>query len=245
MLMAVLDIFSVRIFRHFLFIVCVCLGAGKAAAQGLRISDADVSLADPVLAEKVEAGLPVKAVKGRSVLRPGVGSRSLVKLTSYKRTADQKLLEEAILAESARYKIDPDLVFALVWQESGGRLGAVSPKNARGPMQLMPGTAVRFGVTNPHDAKQAVRGGVAYLVWLLDRYNGNVSLALASYNAGEGSVDAYLYGKTLISGGKVINRGKFRTQTGIPPYAETMNYVKRIAERYRLIRASKALKADR
>jgi hypothetical protein len=211
--------------------------AGGVSAQSFRISDADVSLAERVVSEdgpgqdlvKVEGGLPVSSK-----------AKSLVRLTSYKRTQDQIILEEAILRESARYNIDPDLVFALVWQESGGRLGAVSPKNARGPMQLMPGTAKRFGVRNPHDAKEAVRGGVAYLVWLLDRFNGNVSLALAGYNAGEGAVEAYLDGKTIVlRGGKVINGRGLRTG-GIPPYAETVNYVRRIAERYRFLRAGRS-----
>jgi soluble lytic murein transglycosylase-like protein len=172
-------------------------------------------------------------------LRPRAGRRPL-ELTSYERTPDQLLLEEAVYKEAARYSIDPDLVFALVWQESGGRLNAVSPKNARGPLQLMPGTAARFGVRNPHDAKEGVRGGVAYLVWLLDKFGGNVSLALAGYNAGESSVDAYLHGKSVVlRDGKVINRRGIRTG-GIPPYDETENYVRRIAERYRMMRAARA-----
>jgi soluble lytic murein transglycosylase-like protein len=103
----------------------------------------------------------------------------------------------------------------------------------------MPGTAARFGVRDPHDPKEAVRGGVAYLVWLLDRFGGNVSLALAGYNAGEKAVDAYLSGKRVVlPGGKVINARGRRTN-GIPPYDETENYVRRIAERYRLIRAER------
>jgi hypothetical protein len=73
-------------------------------------------------------------------------------------------------------------------------------------------------------------------VWLLDRFGGNVSLALAGFNAGEASVEAYLYGKTVIlCDGKVINRRGIRTD-GIPPYPETVNYVRRVAERYRLLR---------
>jgi len=175
-------------------------------------------------------------------VRPRAGRHPLVKLASYKRTPDQLMLEEAVYKEAARYGIDPDLVFALVSQESGGRLNAVSPKNARGPLQLMPGTAARFGVRNPHDAKEAVRGGVAYLVWLLDKFGGNVSLALAGYNAGESAVDAYWQGKTIVlRDGKVINRRGIRTG-GIPPYDETENYVRRIAKRYRMMRAARAVR---
>jgi len=206
-----------------------------AFGQGLRISDADVSLAVPIVGEDGS-----KQVSSRSEGNPcrGLKARPLGELTSYKRTPDQIVLEDAVYRESARYSIDPDLVFALIWQESGGRLGAVSPKNARGPMQLMSGTAARFGVRNPHDAKEAVRGGVAYLVWLLDRFKGNVSLALAGYNSGEASVEAYLEGKPIIlRDGKVINRRGVQTANGIPPYDETINYVRRIAERYRILRS--------
>jgi len=239
--MSAINNLGVRVWRHLLFIACcLCVGAGEVAAQGVRISDADVSLADLAV---VSHTVKEESVKMQEPLMPGVRARSghpLVKLTSYKRTPDQLMLEEAVYKEAARYGIDPDLVFALVSQESGGRLNAVSPKNARGPLQLMPGTAARFGVRNPHDAREAVRGGVAYLVWLLDKFGGNVSLALAGYNAGESAVDAYWQGKTIVlRDGKVINRRGIRTG-GIPPYDETENYVRRIAERYRMMRAARA-----
>jgi soluble lytic murein transglycosylase-like protein len=85
---------------------------------------------------------------------------------------------------------------------------------------------------------------VAYLVWLLDRFGGKVALALAGYNAGEGSVEAYLSGRTVIlSNGRVINRRGIRND-GIPPYAETMNYVRKVAERYRLLRLSRELRVS-
>lgn len=227
---------GVRVCRQLLLAACcVCGGYSLGLGQGLRISDADVSLADlAVVGDQKDE----RVKRQGSVKSQTAGGGGLVRLTSYRRTPEQLALQEAIYIEARRYSIDPDLVFALVWQESGGRLNAVSPKNARGPLQLMPGTAARFGVRNPHDAKQAVRGGVAYLVWLLDRYSGNVSLALASYNAGESAVDAYREGRTIVlrDGKSVINRRGIRTG-GIPPYVETENYVRRIAERYRLIRA--------
>src|SRR5437660_1666766 len=98
----------------------------------------------------------------------------------------------------------------------------------------MPDTAARFGVKNPHDPEQAAKGAVAYLVWLLDRFGGDVSLALSAYNAGEAAVDAYLAGKTVIlRNGKVINRRGIKTASGIPPYKETENYVENIANYYR------------
>ncbi|MGH9908261.1 MAG: lytic transglycosylase domain-containing protein, partial [Pyrinomonadaceae bacterium] len=146
-------------------------------------------------------------------------------------------LNEAVLCETAKYSIDPLLIYALIEQESGGKVRAVSPKGARGPMQLMPATAARFGVRNPHDIPQAVRGGVEYFVWLLDKFDGNVLLALAGYNAGEGVVEAYRAGRAIIlPNGRVINPRRLRTG-GIPPYPETQAYVRSIALRYIRLRA--------
>ena len=210
--------------RLFVLVGALCLGSGVAVGQRVRITDADVSLIQITEEES-----------GSRVGSDGREGRSQLSIVRTNKSKEQMLLQQAIYEESAKYKIDPNLVLALVWQESGFKLNAVSPKNARGPLQLMPQTAARFGVRNPHDVKESVRGGVKYLVELLDRFGGNVSLALAAYNAGELSVEAYLYGKTVIVEGKVINRRGMRTD-GIPPYAETINYVLRVAERYRLLR---------
>jgi Transglycosylase SLT domain len=222
--MSLTNDFNSCLWRLFVLVGVMCLGSGVSVGQRVRISDADVSL---IQVSEEESG-------------PRVGSdgrerRSQLSILRRNRSKEQMLLQQAIYEESAKHKIDPNLVLALVWQESGFKLNAVSEKNARGPFQLMPHTAARFGVRNPHDAKESVRGGVRYLVELLDRFGGNVSLALAAYNAGELSVEAYLYGKTVIVEGKVINRRGMRTD-GIPPYAETINYVRRVAERYRLLR---------
>jgi soluble lytic murein transglycosylase-like protein len=174
-----------------------------------------------------------------------LGRKSSLERLSNKSQAEIRLeqtIYKAIYKESARFKIDPYLVCAVVWQESSFMPGAVSIKKARGLMQLMPETAARFNVLNPHDPEESIRGGVAYLVWLLDRFGGNVALALAGYNAGPASVEAYLYGRTIVlSNGKVINRRGIRND-GIPPYAETINYVQKVAERYRLLRLSREVK---
>lgn len=105
------------------------------------------------------------------------------------------------------YGINPRLVMAVIRAESNFEPTAVSPKNAQGLMQLIPETAVRFNVRKPFDPEQNIRGGMAYLRWLLAYFEGNVALVAAAYNAGEGAVN------------------RFR---GIPPYAETRGYVKRI-----------------
>jgi soluble lytic murein transglycosylase-like protein len=232
-----IECLGVSVHKQLLFMACfVCLVATVASGQSVRISDADVNLID--LAGVNEA-LKVSEGRVQAVGRSASRGKRVIKFNSEQWEFGNSQLREAIYIEAARYKIDPDLVFALVWQESRWDLRAVSPRNATGPLQLMPGTAARFGVRDPHDPKEAVRGGVAYLVWLLDRFGGNVSLALAGYNAGEGAVDAYLSGKRVVlPGGKVINAGGRRTN-GIPPYDETENYVRRIAERYRLIRAER------
>lgn len=108
--------------------------------------------------------------------------------------------------------VDPFLIYCLMSQESKFTSGAVSPKGAMGLMQLMPGTAARYGVTNPYDVAQSISGGTCYLKDLLKMFNGRIDLALAGYNAGEGAV--MKYGNT------------------IPPYNETQNYVKLIIKRY-------------
>jgi soluble lytic murein transglycosylase-like protein len=124
---------------------------------------------------------------------------------------------DAIIVEAGtRHGVDPVLIYALMHQESSFKQRAVSYKGARGLMQLMPGTAARFGVSNIFDARQNIEGGTRYLKFLLNLFNGDVALALAGYNAGEGAVIKYGW--------------------RIPPYNETQEYVRRISRRYSLMR---------
>lgn len=111
-----------------------------------------------------------------------------------------------------KHGVDPYLIYCLMSQESSFNAGAISYKGAQGLMQLMPGTAARYGVTNPYDVAQNIQGGTRYLKDLLKMFNGRVDLALAGYNAGEGAVMKYGY--------------------TIPPYDETRNYVRVILKRY-------------
>ena len=121
-------------------------------------------------------------------------------------------IDSLIRYYGSQHGVDPYLIYCLMSQESGFTSGATSPKGAQGLMQLMPGTAARYGVTNPYDVEQNIKGGTRYLKDLLKMFNGRVDLALAGYNAGEGAV--MKYGNT------------------VPPYSETRNYVRLILQRY-------------
>ena len=121
-------------------------------------------------------------------------------------------IDQLIRANGTRFGVDPYLVFCVIEHESQFHPNALSPKGAQGLMQLMPGTASRFGVKRPYDPAENIYGGTQYLKELLKMFNGRIDLALASYNAGEGAVLKY--------GGNV------------PPYRETRDYVKRITRRY-------------
>ena len=96
----------------------------------------------------------------------------------------------------------------------------VSRRGARGLMQLMPSTAARFNVTDPHDPKKAIDGAARYTRYLMKRFNGRLDLTLAAYNAGEGVVEAYLAGRSIQVGNRVINP-TCRITGGVPPYRET------------------------
>jgi soluble lytic murein transglycosylase-like protein len=130
-------------------------------------------------------------------------------------TTGDLAIDSYIVDSSRRYSIDPLLIYAQMHQESSFKLRATSYKGASGLMQLMPGTARRFGVSNIYDPKQNIDAGVKYMRWLLNTFGGDVVLALAGYNAGEGAV--WKYG----------NR--------VPPYRETQEYVRRITARYNSI----------
>jgi len=125
-------------------------------------------------------------------------------------------VHDSYIVDSAhRYNVDPLLIYSQMHQESSFNLRATSNKGASGLMQLMPATARRFGVTSIYDPRQNIDAGVRYMRWLLDTFGGDVVLALAGYNAGEGAVMKY--------GGNV------------PPYRETQEYVRRITSRYNSI----------
>lgn len=131
---------------------------------------------------------------------------------------DKTPFERVIRAAAQRYALDADLIHCVIAVESNFDPKAVSPKNARGLMQLLPQTAARFGVKDIFDPEENVNAGSRYLHDLLARYNNNLTLALAAYNAGPERVDQYGH--------------------RVPPYLETMKYVQRIAKSYAKIKAN-------
>jgi soluble lytic murein transglycosylase-like protein len=126
-------------------------------------------------------------------------------------SVDRDGVEKLVREAAERHRVDPALVRAVIQTESNWNPAAVSRKGALGLMQLIPTTAQRFGVNDVFSPKQNVDAGVRYLKTLLERYNGNLDLALAAYNAGEGAVDR---------------------AHGIPAFRETRNYVQRVQEAY-------------
>jgi hypothetical protein len=127
-------------------------------------------------------------------------------------TPEQKSAAEIVRKLAPEYRISPLFALAIIRAESNFDPNARSPKNAQGLMQLIPETSARFNVRRPFDPVQNIRGGLAYLRWLLAYFRGDVALVAAAYNSGEGTVERY---------------------RGIPPYAETRAYVQRIRRHFR------------
>ena len=142
------------------------------------------------------------------------GGRARGKAVFGSRATARRILNdyrEFLVKEAKRRNVSLPLLIAVIAVESNGKQTARSPKGAGGLMQLMPQTALRFGVSDRYTPSQNIRGGAHYLDWLLRRYNGDAVLALAGYNAGEGAVDRF---------------------KGVPPYAETRDYVAKVAGAY-------------
>ena len=170
---------------------------GHAAATGMLQYAPAVNVAEmPVCMQPA----PVKTVTAAEV-------SAIYPPTVYAKTPVSKLVDKLAL----KYEVDPQLVMAVIAVESGFNINARSPKNAQGLMQLIPETAQRFRVKDSFDAEENIKGGIAYLKWLLAYFKGNVQMVAAAYNAGEGAVEKY---------------------HGVPPYPETQDYVRKIARLY-------------
>lgn len=148
---------------------------------------------------------------GRAVAPAVIASTQLQQLPSDMPSSGDSALDWLILRAGEREGVDPRFIHAVIWQESKYHPEARSHAGAQGLMQLMPATAERFGCRDGYDPEANISAGTKYLSWLLKRFEGDVALTLAGYNAGEGAVDKY---------------------KGVPPYTETQNYVRLITLRY-------------
>lgn len=191
---------------HGLFALATSGGHAHAAKMLERISG-DSSRLPPCMHTRMPE--PPFEVAATMPPAPGVNIRETADPFGYL-PPDKRKLAELVRDLAKLAGINPRLALAIVAAESNFDPLAVSPKDARGLMQLIPDTARRFNVKDPHDPRENVLGGLAYLRWLLSYYEGRVELATAAYNAGEGAVDKY---------------------RGVPPFLETQDYVRRI-QRY-------------
>ena len=217
--------------KSLLILILFAVTGSAVQAQSYQIDNFDLPNAVQVQAPKVEPSKPGLQPKQLTKLRnytysPAPGA--LVHLTSQQTnpslgnfTTGNTDVDNFIVESGKRNSVDPLLLYSIMHQESSFKARAMSYKGARGLMQLMPGTASRFGVSNIWDPKQNIEGGARYMRFLLDLFSNDVRLALAGYNAGEGAVLKYGY--------------------QVPPYSETREYVRRIGNRYSMIRDPNAL----
>lgn len=199
--------------------------AGDEPARRLAAS-ISASAVKPPCIEKAEAaeaqkladawatkGVNIAAEQALVAAQTAAEAAAATQYKAFVTTADQKKIMAIVYKLAPLYGVHPGLAYAVIRAESNFNTLAVSPKNAQGLMQLIPETAARFNVTQPLDPEQNIRGGLAYLRWLLAYFKGDVPLAVAAYNAGEGTVDRY---------------------KGVPPFPETQGYLKRIQEVFKL-----------
>ncbi len=180
----------------------------KATVQNSQVNSMPVQSFDKVLQNS--ASVKFGDLLTRPVTKVNASIYTAQAQGTEKFSPRQKI-QDIVSRMSKKHGVDEKLVNALIKQESGFNPNAKSKVGAMGLMQLMPSTAKGLGVTNPMDPEQNVEGGVKYLKSMLNKYNGNIILALAAYNAGPGAVDKY---------------------DGVPPYKETQNYVKSILANY-------------
>ena len=181
----------------------------QTQVQVNNVSNKEIQSFDSVL--KNSAKVKFGDLITKPVTRVNANIYSAQAESATEKLSPRQKIQNIISKISQKHGVDEKLVNALIKQESGFNPNAKSKVGALGLMQLMPSTAKGLGVTNPYDPEQNVDGGVRYLKSMLNKYNGNIILALAAYNAGPGAVDKY---------------------DGVPPYKETQNYVRSVLANY-------------
>lgn len=183
-----------------------------AVAALAVVASAGFSQTAPAAEKSRQSALLIPLSKLKTgVLRRGSDGKIVLDKKNVSKISPPPRVEAMVSKLAPRYGLDPNLVLAVIAVESAFRHDAVSPKNAQGLMQLMPGTASRFGVSNAFDPEDNLNGGMRYLAELLRLFDGDLQLALAAYNAGEHQVKRF---------------------GGIPPFAETRRYVSLIRRYY-------------
>lgn len=155
-----------------------------------------------------------------------------------------RFFEPTISRIASEEQVDPYLLWTIAYNETRFRPWLSSPAGAEGLMQFIPATALRFGLFDPYQPESAIRAAARYVRFLSNRFGGRVDSILAGYNAGEGAVEAYLAGKTVRAGKKIINAGRMKTVGGIPPYRETVEYVARGLVVYRLLKTQQMFSGE-
>lgn len=165
-----------------------------------------------------------------SQIRPPISRATLSRMDVLSRAA---LFERTISDAARKERVHPKILWIIAYNETRFRPWLMSPRRAQGLMQFIPATAARFGLEDPYEPTASIYAAARYVKYLGELFDWRLDSVLAAYNAGEGTVAAYLHGTSIRSSGRLINPTGRRTQGGVPPYRETLNYVSQGLKVYR------------
>jgi soluble lytic murein transglycosylase-like protein len=209
----IIQLLSVGLVR-FLFVLVIILMVSFA-------SNLDSQTPKPVLDDKP---VTAKVISSQSIEKEYTAAKIEPILPPVKGNKKERLFHPIIIQTSSRHQVDPAIVKAIIMAESGYNPRAISKAGAKGLMQLMPNTAQALGVEDVFNPQQNISGGVRYFKQLLNRFNGDIELALAAYNAGSATVRRY---------------------KGVPPFKATQHYIKKVFKYYQLYKNQMTKEVDR